>query len=346
MCDLTAAYSTVVATTGVLGEVRERWAEFRAVHRFDLREAHVTTLEHLGHHWAGIDAPAVMTVHHGHVPGHLVANELQIELAVEYGYEVMSEPGYRTGVAYPNYGAPSTWSVVLHDEPLGRARQQLALSEPLGNGARVAVLDTGDDGDFMLDMLEEKPVVTAAVDAAGHGSAICALVHALRPNAEIHPVRVLRIDPGDSTALLLGLIAVLWPDEDGKARYDAVNVSLSRQLVDECSSSLGATLAFVRALCGRHGAIPPVIAAAGNRTSGQQFGYPAALPDAIAAVALDWDGNAADYNVEVPPGILREAGYGGTREDPFGTVDNGHQQNALYGSSFAAALVTCRYLAD
>lgn len=346
MCDVTATYSTVVAPLAELRSIHERWPQLHTVRRYELFDVHMTTLERLAHHWDE-HAPAVLTVYHDWVPGHLVADELHIELAVEHGYQVMSEPGYHVGVAsieIGQHGGPEAWDVDLDERFLEEAEQQLGDQEPLGDGVRVAVLDTGGVGSFMLDMVGDEPDITKAVDAEGHGTAIIHLIRALRPKADIRPVRVLRINPGDSVHLLLGLIAVLWPGEDGQARYDVVNVSLSRQLVDECSTSLGATMAFVRALCVRQGVVPPVVAAVGNKTTGQQFGYPAALQGAIAAVALDWEGVTADYNVDVPQGTRAETAYGGTADEPFGTLRRGNDDEPLYGSSFAAALVTCRHL--
>lgn len=41
------------------------------------------------------------------------------------------------------------------------------------------------------------------------------------------------------------------------------------------------------------------MAAAGNSSSGQVLGYPAALTGVTVALGLDWEGKRADYNVDV-----------------------------------------------
>jgi len=349
MCDLNADYSTIVGPGRVLEEVGVLWGDLRTTRRFALQEPDMVTLSRVGHHWDA-DAPTLLTVPHAHVPGHLIADELNSELNVERGFLTMTEPGYGVGLASAGFSPEQMfagpWQVDFNDEALRHAAEYLTHSSGEDRERnRVAVIDSGSDGPFMIDMLEDQPNVVEGADDIGHGTAVSSLILAMKPTAEIYPIRVLRQNPGESRHLLLGLIAALWPDEDGSARYDVVNVSITRQLVDECSTSLGATLRFVHALCSKRGTIPPVVAAAGNKTAQQEFGYPAAFPDAVAAIGLDWRGNPADYNVQIPAGTNIVAAFGGTQREPYGQVQReGGEVEALYGSSFAAALISCKFL--
>ena len=261
----------------------------------------------------------------------------------------MCEPSYGVGIASDGWQGRESderlWDIELDDEAVQRAASQLSPDSGDGRRKRVGVIDSGATGSFMLEMVTDAlPHTARGEDEIGHGTAINSLIMALRPDAEIHPIRVLARNPGESKHLLLGLICALWPDEEGNARYDAVNVSLTRQLIDSCSTSIGRSMRFTQALCARKGTVPPVIAAVGNRTQNQQFGYPAALPDALAAVALTWDGATADYNVIAPEGTVTRSAFGGTAEMPFGRIRSNGVDTALYGSSFAAAVVTCDLL--
>ena len=309
MCDPNVDSSIVIGPGDVLGEIAESWESLRTVDRFGLYDRPLlSNLRFLGGHW-GADAPAILQVAHPRVPGHIVADELTVELALLRGQPVMCEPSYGVGIASDGWQGRESderlWDIELDDEAVQRAASQLSPDSGDGRRKRVGVIDSGATGSFMLEMVTDAlPHTARGEDEIGHGTAINSLIMALRPDAEIHPIRVLARNPGESKHLLLGLICALWPDEEGNARYDAVNVSLTRQLIDSCSTSIGRSMRFTQALCARKGTVPPVIAAVGNRTQNQQFGYPAALPDALAAVALTWDGATADYNVIAPEGTV------------------------------------------
>lgn len=170
MCDATATHSTVVGPLSQLIQVIEIWRWLHTVHRFELGEPVLTTLERIGHHWGG-DAPALLTVTHDHAPGHLVANELTIELAVERGVDVMCEPSYAIGLAGGREPwrrePPPDWRVAWDEAALSRVAESLVTAEDVGTRRRVAVIDSGADGSFMLDMVTDAPNVTDAGTSSG-----------------------------------------------------------------------------------------------------------------------------------------------------------------------------------
>jgi len=147
----------------------------------------------------------------------------------------------------------------------------------------------------------------------------------------------------DSFNLFLALTYCLWP-----GTFDVVNASLTNEGLGPCATTLGRSLTFVLRQCQQYGkgSATTLVAAAGNKTSAQRLGYPAQLPTAVIATGLDWSGNDAGYNVSTATasGTVQPA-FGGTQSDPFGQfVDPNGQQHPMFGTSFAAAVVTASYL--
>jgi hypothetical protein len=87
------------------------------------------------------------------------------------------------------------------------------------------------------------------------------------------------------------------------------------------------------------------VAAAGNSTSNQSFGYPAKLPDAIVVQAWDWTGNPANYNVVVQPTVPTVYATGGEKANSFGKITSpAGAVEEVFGTSFAAAVVTANII--
>jgi len=123
---------------------------------------------------------------------------------------------------------PSAWP-----EPISR---EWAWGGSRGEGVRVAVIDSGIDGDHpRLGGALDRAVTLVigadgrlavveddAGDVSGHGTACAGIIHGLAPAAALTSVRVLGAGlTGEGDALLAGL---RWAVED---RHDIVNLSLS-----------------------------------------------------------------------------------------------------------------------
>jgi subtilisin family serine protease len=120
--------------------------------------------------------------------------------------------------------------------PLGRLDRDWAFGDGRGAGVRVAIVDSGVEGDHPaigaaltrsvrveLDGAGDPTVVDdAAVDVVGHGTACASIVHDLAPGAEILSVRVLGPDNrGKGAAFAAGLE---WAIDQGAG---VINLSLS-----------------------------------------------------------------------------------------------------------------------
>jgi hypothetical protein len=301
-------------------------------------------------------SPAVAVVFHEGSSSFAVADELQAELLVgNPGHlidpvpDLLCEPGYLFG-GTANIQGPN---VTLMPNGVARMRSTAPTVSTAyrAAGARVAVLDTGVQGtggamlDFTVVPVEEKPWD----DANGHGTAVATVISALNADASIHPLRVLgpATETGPSYQVLAGLAYALW-----SGSYDIVNASLTSTTSGPCELSLGTSIAYILRLCHTHSPnpVPLIVAAAGN-ASPKNCGYPARLPGAIVAIALEVNSamagsyRRASYN-SIPPNHANEQeAYGGTETDPIGVVaDENGSELPLYGTSFAAAAITAAYL--
>jgi subtilisin len=120
--------------------------------------------------------------------------------------------------------------------PWGRADRAWAFGDASGRGLRVAIVDSGVEGDHpalggrlvesvAVERRDEDWVVVPAPasDVVGHGTACAGIVHALAPEADIVSIRVLGSDNrGNGGAFAAGLV---WALEESGA--SVVNLSLS-----------------------------------------------------------------------------------------------------------------------
>ena len=120
--------------------------------------------------------------------------------------------------------------------PWGRLDRSWAFGDGLGRGQRVAIIDSGIEGDHpavggrLVESVaverhgEDWEVVpTVAADVVGHGTACAGIIHALVPEADLVSIRVLGADNrGNGGAFAAGL---LWAIEEAGA--SVVNLSLS-----------------------------------------------------------------------------------------------------------------------
>jgi hypothetical protein len=174
---------------------------------------------------------------------------------------------------------------------------------------------------------------------------VIGLIRQLRPHATVVPMRVLNAaGAADSYAVFLALTFCLW---DSPRRPDVINASLTSHRTPGCASSLGRSLTYLMTLCAARGhALPHLVAAAGNQPDVTQIAYPALLPVATIATALDFNGVDAGYN----PALTNATGqvqpsYGGTAADSFGQLTDGSGTvHPIFGTSFAAAVVSASLL--
>jgi hypothetical protein len=209
------------------------------------------------------------------------------------------------------------------------------------------VLDTGHlsahGAPHMVDMVGGQPMAgSPAQDAHGHGTSIHDLVDhvaAIRGvNVMIESVRVVDHNLTSSYEMLCGLDYALWSGE-----FDLVNASLSANVPGGCPTMLGTSMELILAICRSNGRpTPTVVAAAGNTISKQKFGYPARLTGTVVVQAWDSPGHPAHYNVPVPPGLAPVWALGGdaSPKDTFGRITRGAVVEEMFGTSYAAALVT------
>jgi len=176
-----------------------------------------------------------------------------------------------------------------------------------GNGARIAILDTGIDLDHpdlaeSIDRTTERNCVTdgaPANDGYGHGTHVAGTAAAplngvgvvgVAPEAELVPVKVFD-DAGNSSEayVLCGLdhIVALNTDGDPANDIDVANMSWGEQRAwGDCASD-----ALHRVICAAHAANIKLVGGAGNSaTTGATF-VPAAYPEVFSTSALaDFDG--------------------------------------------------------
>jgi len=128
--------------------------------------------------------------------------------------------------------------------------------------------------------------------------------------------------------------------------FDVVNASLETATSGSCETSLGRSLNYLLSMCRAHSGhrLPVLVAAAGNDPNAPSR-YPAILPGAVVAVALDASGNRASFNTPPRGGATVQEAFGGTQTDPLGDITRpGEPQEDLWGTSFAAGIVTGAYL--
>jgi subtilisin family serine protease len=120
--------------------------------------------------------------------------------------------------------------------PLGTLERQAAFGGADGSGVRVAIIDSGVEGDhpaiggrlvgsMLVEVDHEDATVTGdstAADVVGHGTACAGIVHAIAPGAELVSVRVL--GPNNRAKGIAFAAAIDWVVEQG---IGVANLSLS-----------------------------------------------------------------------------------------------------------------------
>jgi subtilisin family serine protease len=120
--------------------------------------------------------------------------------------------------------------------PLGTLERQAAFGGADGSGVRVAIIDSGVEGDhpaiggrlvgsMLVEVDHEDATVTGdstAADVVGHGAACAGIVHAIAPGAELVSVRVL--GPNNRAKGIAFAAAIDWVVEQG---IGVANLSLS-----------------------------------------------------------------------------------------------------------------------
>jgi hypothetical protein len=300
-------------------------------------------------------SPAVAVIEHHEGLSFSIAADLQAyflvgdpERHIDALPWLLFEPGYefRATASAPGPAVSikqSSFNRLHSTQPANQATDR-------AGGSRVAVLDTGDAraSNQMADFLQRPPVQVAPDDRNGHGTAVAEVISTLAPTADIHPVRVLDANAtGASYRVLAGLAYALW-----SGLFDIVNASLTSTTTSVCEHSLGTSIGYIVSTCIAHrpGTLPLLVAAAGNDST-KNAGYPAVVPGAIVALALEEDPPAsgtfmqARYNSTPPQGAAQHEAFGGSSADPIGSLATQHgAQTSLYGTSFATAAVTAAHL--
>ncbi|WP_067130815.1 S8 family peptidase [Microtetraspora malaysiensis] len=159
-------------------------------------------------------------------------------------------------------------------------------------------------------------------EQAGHGTFVAGLILREAPGVRLRAVRVLDSHGVSDQATLLRALARL-----GGERIDVLNLSLGGYTVDD-EPPLGVAEALRP--------FPAVVACAGNTASSRPF-WPAALPDVVAAGALDGAARAS-FSAHGPWVGACAEGVGMTSS----FLEHGafHGYATWSGTSFAAAVVT------
>lgn len=208
------------------------------------------------------------------------------------------------------------WSEAFAPARLGPARplgvpitQEWAWGGSTGRGVKVAVIDSGIDGDRIEEGQHE--------DLFGHGTACAGVIRALAPDCELYSVRVLgRRLTGKGTVFAAGIRSAV------DAGMDVVNLSLSssrpelsglfRQIADDAY--------FRRAL----------LVAAVNNAPG--VSYPSLYSSVCSVAARPAAGPGFSYNPEPP------VEFGGAGVDVDVAWADGGSITAT-GNSFAAPVI-------
>jgi subtilisin family serine protease len=285
--------------------------------------------------------PAVAAVYHPQLPAAYVADQLNAELL---GHPIIGpvvvEPGFRFRAASASSASGSPPQINLQPNRIDDAERLIGSAS--GQGTRIAILDSGDalNPADIIDFVGGNPRRIRASDPHGHGTAVAELVRKLRPQAEITALRVLDSALGGESHKILAAFAYCL--SQNVTQFQLINASLTTQAIGACQVTLGRSLSFLLELSTRNaGSVPITIAAAGNSPT-TCLGYPATMPDVVVALADDWNGQDAGYNVPTTgQAVTTERAYGGVHGDPFGVIKRiGQSDEEIVGTSFAAAVIT------
>lgn len=178
-----------------------------------------------------------------------------------------------------------------------------------GSGVRVAVIDTGVDGDhpyFGRKVVGHDYTGLGPEDHDGHGTHCCGIVHGVAPGAEIHSFRV--FDP-TNTAVLRNINMALRDILSGEhGRFDVVSMSLGG---GEPSHEMRMLLLELAA----SGVV--IFCAAGNESShdrpdAPRFGtvnWPAQFACTVAVGSVDRGGRRSGFSSSGPKiGVMAPGG--------------------------------------
>jgi subtilisin family serine protease len=229
-----------------------------------------------------------------------------------------------------------------------------------GNGAKVAIIDTGVDPGQLSDpnclhaqqYSTDRPATTQPHDPVGHGTLVARIINRIAPAARLLSIKAL-----ERNGNLGGLIAGLYIAEL-RFRPDIFNLSLALTCdVDVCGSCgnpqgseaavTAAQLELLFGLIDQRRKQPLLVAAAGNGTRSVRM--PARFPNvlAVGAVAGSQVATYSHYTDIAPDRFILAPG--GCAQQPMGQgASAGHSRSSLmFGTSFAAAFISgiaARYL--
>ena len=268
--------------------------------------------------------------------------------------EVSADRGYFLGPAAMGVNAPAErWTVTWTTKHASELRRPVNVSLPptaLGSAfvagwppkRTIVLVDSGDQGaDSQIGFELYNSDYENPADAKGHGTSVGSLIRLAAPGAGVQSFRVLQNDESlvQSGLLLQALTEALHP-----AHGSHVVCIPQRALISADARGHQATLErILHQHAGSPYPTPVVVCAAGNEGRRQSMRFPATVRGVLVARGLTWSGEIAKYNCSPPPGPAPHMvdAFGGVEGDPIGTRARPQQpEKGLYGSSYAAALVT------
>jgi hypothetical protein len=339
MCDLVEGSVTFTGPRRAILDLERIWSGLTTVRDLHLEYPRAQTFLGLPttRSFENPAAPAQARIHHEWGDGSPVAERLQVEMIMA-GVPIFVEPEHHVGLSSAGpVGGGARPNVTIDRNVLASAATDAVMRSAAGQ--RVAVVDSGDllGKTLMVDFTGGLAGEVTADDEVGHGTAIAELIRSINPNADVTALRVVNSKRGTSYELLCAMTYALW-----SGKFDIINVSLSAQSTTQCMTVLGGSLNMVLDICRNNGvSVTQIVAAAGNTSTGQAFGYPARLPGATVVQAWDFNGVATSYNVAVPPSLVPVNATGGDASKTFGTItDSFGNAEPMFGTSYAAAVAT------
>jgi hypothetical protein len=335
--------------------LNEYWERLSSVGRFEVGRPRLLDLAEIDRNFRAPGSPAVAVVSHAPGVGIPFTRQLQVEFVAGSPHfpglpELICEPSYLFSGTRGGAGGPNaTPQVHLDRERMTHLMGTLPQAKAPISHPCVALLDTGVDpeqnfGHQRVDMVDFIGADIHGVregpwtDPNGHGTAMAQIIQFVNPNACIHPIRVLNgANQGECFEILIGLQYALY-----SGQFACVTACLAAPATFDCASSLGRSIEWMLGYTHRHAqvGVPMVIAAGGNDGTGSHSQYLAQMAGVIVARALDEHNQLAAYNSEPPPNAITESVYGGTAQQPIGTIGS----DPLYGTSIAAAALTGAYM--